>query len=105
MSQPGPTNWSKGMKPSSRPSRPLGTPTNAQLGNVTSHTTLLEDLPVLTIGPATVSGSEGTDLVLTLHLSAAAPEDIVVPLILGGTATAGDDYVIDSNPVIIPAGA
>jgi hypothetical protein len=43
--------------------------------------------------------------VVRVQLSNAWGLDVTVPFSIGGTATQGDDYTINSSPVIIPAGS
>ena len=46
------------------------------------------------------------NVTLTATLSAAAAQDVSVPFTLGGTATAGVDYMLNTaSPLVIPAGA
>ena len=63
------------------------------------------DFPVVRFDPVRQSVPENAGTIQVWPtLSAPAPWDISVPFATGGSATAGEDYVIQSSPLIIPAG-
>ncbi|MCY2953538.1 MAG: hypothetical protein NTU53_16405 [Planctomycetota bacterium] len=86
----------------------LGTPTNAVIGAVTTHTlTIIDDdpLPVVQFSVAAQSVAEVVQAVaITAYLSAIAGTDVTVPVAVTGTATTVVDYTITPGPIIIPAG-
>jgi Flp pilus assembly protein TadG len=43
-------------------------------------------------------------MTVEVQLATASSRDVTVPFSVGGTATRGDDYTIDSTPLVIPAG-
>lgn len=49
--------------------------------------------------------STSTTGTIRVHLSAAAPKDITIPLTIGGTAVAGTDYTAVTASITVPAGS
>jgi hypothetical protein len=80
----------------------LNTPSNATLGSPTTYTTIVHELPTVNLG-MDQEGPEGNAYLLTLTLSAASIEDVVVNLSYAGTATSPEDYQAGGQ-VTIPAG-
>jgi hypothetical protein len=84
----------------------LGTPTNATLGGSTTNTlTITEPRPAVqfTAANEVVNESAGTFSV-TVQLSNASNQDVIVPFTTAGTAVSGTDYSgLTASPVTIPA--
>jgi hypothetical protein len=86
----------------------LGTPTNAFLGAMTTHTLTIEnddDPPEVQFDRSSQSycESDGT-VTVAVWLSEVSGTDVVVPFSLSGTAVNGNDYTVSSSPLTIPAG-
>ncbi|MEM6568333.1 MAG: Calx-beta domain-containing protein [Planctomycetota bacterium] len=86
----------------------LGTPTGADLGATVVHTlTIQDDDPITaTFALAAQSAAEGSGTALVdVTLSAPAPADVTVPLVLSGTAQAGGvDADVTPEPLVITTG-
>lgn len=88
----------------------LGVPTNATLGSGITHDAVLIDddaaNPLVEFAAAASSADETAGTVsILLQASDYAAQPIVVDLTLGGTATDGVDYVLQSSQVTIPVGS
>jgi hypothetical protein len=86
----------------------IANPQNVFLGTKLSHTVTLDDndhFPTLNWQDATVSGQEnGSDVTISLELSFAAVEDVVIPYTISGTASQPADHDLVSGSVTILAG-
>jgi hypothetical protein len=87
----------------------LNTPSNATLGAAKTHTTLIENddaLPTVDFAIADQLAGENTGtMTVIVTLSAPSALDVSVPFGASGTASgAGVDYMINSSPLLIPAG-
>ena len=89
----------------------LGTPTNASLGALTTHTaTIVEvaDPPTVKFTNVSQTSPEGTsEIHVSIELNYAWGDAVTIPFALSGTATAGagNDYSVAASPVNIPAGS
>ncbi len=85
----------------------IGSPTNAQLGAVNTHTlSIVDNDSVVNVqfAAATMNVSESSgSFPVYITLSTIPLTDVVVPLTFAGTAT-GADYTVDTSAVTIPAG-
>lgn len=85
----------------------LGTPINATKGPQDIHQVTILDPPLVsfTLSSSIKSEADGTTA-LNIVLSKASNQDVIVPIVSGGTATWGadGDYQTTPNPVVIPAG-
>jgi len=87
----------------------LGPPTNGVLGEPSiHHVTILDNEPPpiaqFTTNSTLVSESENTTT-FVVELSHSSTADVVLELLLTGTAVAGSDYTVGSQTIIIPAGS
>ena len=88
----------------------MGSPINAELGDPIAKTVQIEDnddQPLVGFTTDKQFGTEGQQISLELHLSAASSFDVKVNFTdnNGGTATRGSDYtIVTPSPVVIPAG-
>jgi len=86
----------------------IDTPTNATKGPQDIHMVTIQDPPQVSFATASSTRSEGSGVAtLTINLSNAINQDVIVPIISGGTAIWGmsGDYFTAPQPVIIPAGS
>jgi hypothetical protein len=84
-------------------------PTNAKRGTPFKHTATITSEamePSVYFASASQSSSDMVDgrLEVKVLISAASSENVVVPFIIGGTATKDLDYTISDTQVVIPAG-
>ncbi len=86
----------------------INNPTNATKGPQNIHMVRIIDPPLVsfTIANSIKSEADGTTA-LNIVLSKGSNQDVIVPIVSGGTADwgAGGDYLTSPNPVIIPAGS
>lgn len=86
----------------------INTPINATKGPQNIHMVTIVDPPLVsfTLADSIKSEADGTTA-LNIVLSKASNQDVIVPIVSGGTATWGvsGDYLTSPNPVIIPAGS
>lgn len=86
----------------------LSSPINATKGPQNIHQVTIVDPPLVsfTLADSIKSEADGTTA-LNIMLSKGSNQDVIVPIVSGGTATwgAGGDYQTSPNPVIIPAGS
>lgn len=86
----------------------INTPTNATRGPQNIHMVKIIDPPMVsfTLATSTKSEADGTTA-LNIVLSKGSNQDVIVPIVSGGTATwgGGADYLTAPNPVVIPAGS
>jgi len=84
----------------------IGTPTNATRGPQNIHMVTITDPPFVsfTIVDSIKLESDSTTA-LNIVLSKASTQDVTIPIVSGGTATWGDDYQTNPNPVVIPSGS
>ncbi len=86
----------------------FGTAVNATLGTVTSHTISIDDndaSPFVSFTSRTQYAPENVGTVLvSAQLSQVSGKQVVIPIVLSGTATAPSDYVAPAAQIIIPAG-
>jgi hypothetical protein len=87
----------------------LGTPVNASLGGIVTHTAVIldDDAPPsvqFSAGTQPVSEAIGT-VYVTAQISTASGFDVTVPFTVGGTASNPADYTITASPIVIPAGS
>lgn len=88
----------------------LGSPTNANLGAISTQTiTITEDTPTpeVSFERSSDSGDEsGGSQEIGVVLNSGYTQDITVNYSVSGTATrgGGNDYTLDASPLVIPAG-
>lgn len=87
----------------------LGTPGNVELGPDTSFTLTIADIdapPVVsfTTTSQTTKEGAGASVKLTAALSAVSAKEIRVHLTPTGTAKRGEDWAVDNDTLVIPAG-
>ncbi len=87
----------------------LGTPTNAVLGTQPQTTVTIQDDETTVTASFSQLSQSATEadgvVVAVVSLSIAAPTELTIPLIVGGTGTAGNDFVVSPNPLVIPIGS
>jgi multidrug efflux pump subunit AcrA (membrane-fusion protein)/peptidoglycan hydrolase-like protein with peptidoglycan-binding domain len=72
-----------------------------EIGSAAGATTL----PTITLRPTATHVSEGQPIPMTLSLSRAITDDLVVPIVYSGDAGLGTDYTPVPGRVIVPAGS
>ncbi len=84
----------------------IGTPTNATRGPQNIHMVTITDPPFVSFTIVdSIKSETDTTTALNIVLSKASTQDVTIPIVSGGTATWGDDYQTNPNPVVIPSGS